>query len=203
LRPDPILRSLAGRYGALVQTVILGSDRFDCLLALLNRDPAAVPAAYVPTAADVLDDQAYVQDEMSRLAGMGFPVSALLLAGASQEQVTAALRPARLLFVTGGNAFHLLHHAKVTGFTEAVPPLVRSGALIYVGISAGAHLATPDLLPCVSKDTRWKAPALASTAANGTRAVLGAPPPRRPGTSGTAQPTAGGTAAASDRPDHR
>jgi peptidase E len=32
-------------------------------------------------------------------------------------------------------------------------------------MSAGAHLATPDLLPCVSEDTRWKAPELASTKA--------------------------------------
>jgi dipeptidase E len=53
----------------------------------------------------------------------------------------------------------------LSGFTEVVPPLVRSGALVYVGMSAGAHLATPDLLPCVSADTRWKAPELATTKA--------------------------------------
>jgi dipeptidase E len=150
-----------------VQTVILGSDRFDCLPALLDRDPADVPVAYVPTAADVLDDQTFVQDEMNRLAEMRFPVTALPLAGASQEQVTAALTGARLLFVTGGNAFHLLHHAMLTRLTDLVPRLVRSGTLIYAGISAGAHLATPDLLPGVSEDTRWKAPELATTAAMG------------------------------------
>ena len=32
-------------------------------------------------------------------------------------------------------------------------------------MNAGAHLATPDLLPCVSEDTRWKAPELATTKA--------------------------------------
>jgi hypothetical protein len=60
-----------------VQTVILGSDRFDCLPALLDRDPGDTPAVYVPTAADVLENQAYVQEEMGLLAGMGFPVTAL------------------------------------------------------------------------------------------------------------------------------
>jgi peptidase E len=55
----------------------------------------------------------------------------------------------------------------LSGFTGLVPPLVRSGTPIYVGISAGAHLATPDLLPCVSDDTRWKAPDLATTQAMG------------------------------------
>jgi dipeptidase E len=153
------------RYVSAVQTVILGSERFDCLPALLDRDPGGVPVVYVPTAADVLDDQAYVQEEMHRLAGMGFRVTVLPLAGASRERVAAQLGHAGLVFVAGGNAFHLLHHAMLSGFTGLVPPLVRSGALVYVGMSAGAHLATPDLLPCVSEDTRWKAPGLAATKA--------------------------------------
>jgi dipeptidase E len=76
---------------------------------------------------------------------MGFPVTALPLAGTSRETVCTQLGRARLVFVTGGNAFHLLHHAIASGFTSLVPPLVQSGVLIYVGISAGAHLATPDL----------------------------------------------------------
>jgi len=50
--------------------------------------------------------------------------------------VTAQLQRARLVFVTGGNVFYLLHHAIVSGFAGLVLPLVRSGTLIYVGISA-------------------------------------------------------------------
>ena len=148
-----------------MQTVVLGSERFDCLPGLLDRDPGDTPAVYVPTAADVLDEQEYVREEMRRLAGMGFRVTALPLAGASGEAVRAQLGCARLVFVAGGNAFHLLYHATLSGFTELVPPLVRAGALVYVGMSAGAHLATPDLLPGVSEDTRWKAPDLATTEA--------------------------------------
>lgn len=150
-----------------MQTVILGSDRFDCLPAVLGGDPGSVPAVYVPAAADVLDDHAYVREEMDRLAGMGFPVTMLPLACTSREVLAAQLERARLVFVTGGNAFHLLRHAIRSGFAGLVPPLVRSGALAYVGISAGAHLATPDLQPCVSDDTRWKAPDLATTKAMG------------------------------------
>jgi dipeptidase E len=150
----------AGRGGAagaspgLVQTLVLGSERFDCLPGLLDRDPADTHVVYVPTAADVLADQAYVQQELHVLAGMGFPVTILL-------------GHAQLVFVTGGNAFHLLRHAIASGFTDLVPPLVRSGALVYAGLSAGAHLVTPDLLPGVSENTRWKAPDLATTSAMG------------------------------------
>lgn len=151
----------------VVQTLVLGSERFDCLPGLLDRDPGDTHVVYVPTAADVLADQAYVRQELNRLADMGFPVTLLPLAGTARERVAALLERAHLVFVTGGNAFHLLHHAIGSGFTQLVPPLVRSGTLTYVGMSAGAHLATPDLLPCVSEDTRWKAPDLATTAAMG------------------------------------
>jgi hypothetical protein len=68
-----------------VQTVILGSERFDCLPALVDRDPGGAPVLYVPTAADVLDDRAYVQEEMQRLAGMGFQITVLPLAGACRN----------------------------------------------------------------------------------------------------------------------
>jgi dipeptidase E len=152
-----------------VQTLILGSDRFDRLPELLGQAPAQTPVAYVPTAADVLrpDDAPYLLEEPRALADMGFPVSVLPLAGASREAVAAALSRARLVFVTGGNPFYLLHHARLAGFTQLVPPLVRSAALTYVGLSAGAHLATPDLLPAVSPQSRDKAPGLATTKAMG------------------------------------
>ncbi len=52
------------------------------------------------------------------------------MAGTSKETVTAQLQRARLVFVTGGNAFRLLHHAVLSGFTDLVPPLVMSGTLI-------------------------------------------------------------------------
>jgi putative transposase len=78
-----------------VQTVILGSDRFDCLPALLDHDPCDALVIYVLTAADVLDDRAYVQDELSCLTAMGFPVTMLPLDGARIERVEALLGRAR------------------------------------------------------------------------------------------------------------
>jgi dipeptidase E len=152
-----------------VQTVILGSDRFDTLPGLLNRRPADTPVLYVPTAAEVLDEeQDYVAEEPRLLAAMGFPVTTATLTGASPERVAKLLDAAGLVFVTGGSPFYLLHQAMLSGFTDIVPPLVRGGALVYVGISAGAYLATPDLLPVVSQATRsTTAPDLATTTAMG------------------------------------
>jgi len=151
-----------------VQTVILGSDRFDALPLLLDRRPADTPVLYVPTAAEVLDEQDYPTKEPRILAAMGFPVTTATLTGASPDQVAELLDAAGLVFVTGGSAFYLLQHALLSGFAKLVPPRVAEGSLVYVGISAGAHLATPDLLPVVSPATRPSvAPDLATTTAMG------------------------------------
>jgi dipeptidase E len=46
-----------------------------------------------------------------------------------------------------------------------VPALVEGGLLVYVGTSAGAILAGPDVEPAASPEGRREAPALDSTAA--------------------------------------
>jgi peptidase E len=152
-----------------VQTVILGSDRFDALPGLLDRRPADIPVLYVPTAAEALDEeQDYVTEEPRLLAAMGFPVTTATLAGASPECVAELLDAAGLVFVTGGSPFYLLYQALLSGFTDLVPARVADGSLVYVGISAGAHLATPDLLPVLTQATRpTVAPDLATTKAMG------------------------------------
>lgn len=73
---------------------------------------------------------------MGRLAGMGFPVTALPLAGTSKETGTARLQPARLVFVTGGNASRLLRHA-ILRLCRNLPEDVAGEA---VGIGAGLLL---------------------------------------------------------------
>jgi peptidase E len=70
-----------------------------------------------------------------------------LLAELSRTEVEQGLEAAGLVFVAGGNVFHLLHHAIKSGFADLVPPLVRAGKLTYAGVSAGALLAGPDLFP--------------------------------------------------------
>lgn len=130
-----------------MQHVILMSSRIDRLPTLLGGDPGEIPAAYVPTAADVTDDPGYVAEEIDQLTQLGFPVTPLPLAELSRAEVEQGLEAAALVFVSGGSVFHLLHHASRSGFADLVPPLVRAGKLTYAGVSAGAVLAGPDLFP--------------------------------------------------------
>jgi dipeptidase E len=147
--------------------IILGSQRFERLPQLLPRDPQDTPFAYVPTAADLLDDPEWVEKEPDTLHDMGFPVTVLPLTGTSPGEVAAVLASTVAVYLAGGNPWYLLHQANLSGFTALVPDLVASGRLTYVGMSAGAHLATPDLLPAVRETTRSVVPGLVTTSAMG------------------------------------
>lgn len=118
-----------------MQHVILGSGWIERLPVLLGGSPAQIPVAYVPTAAEAGEG----------LIGMGFPVTPLPLAELTRAEVERRLAGAGVVFVTEA----LPDHAVRSGFADAVPPLVRSGALTYVGIGAGATLAGPAALGLV------------------------------------------------------
>jgi dipeptidase E len=147
--------------------IVLGSQRFDRLPQLLPRDPQDTPLAYVPTAADLLDDPEWIGREPDALHDMGFPITILSLTGAASGEVAAVLASTVAVYLAGGNPWYLLHQANLSGFTSLVPDLVESGRLIYVGMSAGAHLATPDLLPSVRETTRDIVPGLVTTCGMG------------------------------------
>jgi len=57
----------------------------------------------------------------------------------------AAIGAARAVFVGGGNSFRLLKTLQDTGLLPAVRDRVRTGALRYMGASAGTNMACPTL----------------------------------------------------------
>ncbi|WP_157419662.1 Type 1 glutamine amidotransferase-like domain-containing protein [Actinomadura kijaniata] len=122
--------------------LFLGSDGLGALPAWL---PETRRAVVVPTAATPLGSPPFVAAAFAVLRGAGARVEALELADASERDVARALRGARVVFVTGGHAIHLLRHARRSGFDRVVVEAVREGRLDYVGMSAGAALVGPDL----------------------------------------------------------
>lgn len=53
------------------------------------------------------------------------------------------LKEVDIVFVSGGNTFHLLNQARLTGFDNWLKQHIES--VIYVGVSAGSILATPNI----------------------------------------------------------
>lgn len=106
----------------------------------------------IPTAANPLASAPFVSHAVDLLNAEGVTVGLLDLEHAESNEVERALGKAQVVFVTGGYAMFLLQHVDRTGFDRIAAPAVHSGRLAYIGISAGAALAGPDLHPFQAPD---------------------------------------------------
>ena len=117
-------------------------------LFLASQGLGALPAflgdvrdvLYVPTAAKPMSGR---NGNGEILVGFGHRVVELDIDGAVD---LSALDVVDAVFVEGGSPFFLLQAMRESGFDSAVTQAVRGG-LPYVGMSAGAVVAGPDLEP--------------------------------------------------------
>jgi dipeptidase E len=147
-----------------VKHLLLASHGVGALPQLADRETQGLRLAFVPTAAGPdAEAKPWVQADRRQLERLGCAVSTLDLAAVGADELAVALHGLDGVFLTGGNSFLLLWHACRSGFAELAPPLVESGSLLYVGTSAGAVLAAPDLAPVATLDKRREVPELEST----------------------------------------
>jgi dipeptidase E len=126
--------------------LFLASEGLGALPGFLSAHAAGVRAAHVPTAANHLEDATWVARVGAELAAMGLELDALDLERSAPAETTEALERVDAIVVTGGDPFHLLRCARSSGFAPAARAALERGA-VYVGQSAGAIVAGPDLRP--------------------------------------------------------
>jgi dipeptidase E len=129
-------------------------------------DPAGLRLVYVPTASKPMKDRSYAEHCRAALAEMGFDLDDLEIDEVEQGRMQSALDSADAVLVEGGSPFWLLQAMRETGFDRIVVDAVRAG-LPYIGISAGALVAGPDVAPLSAVSNTSLAPRLRSTEALG------------------------------------
>lgn len=149
-----------------MKRLLLASHGVGALPSLVDGEVAGLRLVFVPTAAGPdAPTKEWVQTDRRQLERLGCDLATLDLAGVGADEVEAALRSSDGVFLTGGNSYLLLWHARRSGFAELVVPLVERGELVYAGTSAGAMVAGPDLAPAASLDNRREVPELDSSVA--------------------------------------
>lgn len=108
--------------------------------------------AFVDAAARPLKSAPFVDDCRQALADLGCELIPLDLTNADQGETAVTLSRSTVVFVTGGYPAFLLESAQRSGFLDAARTAIQTGALSYIGVSAGAALAGPSMEPLAADD---------------------------------------------------
>ena len=114
---------------------------------------------YIPTAAIAEEIEGMAEAETKMLEDLGLTVDELEVSTASRETVREKLMKNDMIFVGGGNTFFLLQELKRSGADQIIAQEVEKGKF-YIGESAGAIAACPDIGYSAVMDVPDKAPGL-------------------------------------------
>ncbi len=120
----------------------------DALIRLLGgMEPGLVKIGFVPTAANVeAGNKDWFITQLTNLQEHGFTYIDIVDISAPGVDWETRLREVDVVFVSGGNTFHLLDYVRKTGFDNYWHEVAEQK--IYVGVSAGSIIATPNIAVC-------------------------------------------------------
>jgi dipeptidase E len=87
----------------------------------------------------------WVGDEEQQLQAHGFLCQTLDITGWSEPALAEHLAGFDVLYIQGGNTFHLLDQMRRSGADRIIQDLVAGHGTVYCGVSAGSIVAGPDI----------------------------------------------------------
>ena len=121
------------------------------LLELVGKKAKKITIAFIPTAADVTqDNKCWLIDDLYNLKKQNFKcIDIVDISALPRKNWQPRLEAADVLFFSGGNAFHLMYWLKKSGLAKILPKLLKTR--VYAGISAGSMVTTENLALSTAK----------------------------------------------------
>ena len=129
------------------------------LLQRVMPDYKGKSVAYIPTASLAEEPGGWAALEKQNLEQMGLVVDEVEVSTAPYDAIQRALQKNDLIYIAGGNTFFLLQALKQSGADRLIREEVHQGKP-YIGESAGAIAAAPDIAYSSAMDDPGKAPGL-------------------------------------------
>ena len=145
-----------------MSNILLISSGLEAIKDFVGRPPETLRMVFIPTAGNPDKDVWWIDKDRDVLTHMGFRYTELDLASTPTERLTESLNDIDLIYIAGGYTYYLLEQIRNTGFDTVLAKFMERGGL-YVGASAGALIAGPDIEPCSSLDDPKYGPSLTST----------------------------------------
>ncbi len=103
-----------------------------------------IKVAFIPTAANIeKGDKDWLINDYTNLRKQGYSVDIVDISAVPIEIWKPRLEAANVLFLGGGNTFHLMHWVEKSGLAGLLPDLLKTR--VYAGISAGSCIASPTI----------------------------------------------------------
>jgi dipeptidase E len=112
---------------------------------LLGKRFSAARMAFIPTASvAVAGDHGWLIDDLTLAHGLGWrEFNILELNGLPEHVVLGRLRQADVIYVAGGNHYHLANSIIASGLAPGLADILQSK--VYVGVSAGSMIFSRNL----------------------------------------------------------
>jgi len=134
----------------------------DALNDLTGKNPGEVKVGFITTAANVEEgNKDWYINQFINLQKYGFSWVDVIDPSAPDVDWKSRISGVDVIFVSGGNTFHLLNQYRKTGFGDWVTANLESK--IYVGVSAGTIIMTPSLEVCTIEPSDPNLPELKDT----------------------------------------
>ena len=108
---------------------------------------------FIPTAGNVEPYTGFIDEGIAMLEDLGYQLHLLDIVKVEEPVLIQELESAACVCISGGNTFYLLQELKKKHLTELLARRIREG-MFYIGESAGAIIAAPDIELWTTKPLR-------------------------------------------------
>lgn len=116
----------------------------EALAVLVSKKPEDTKVGFVPIAANVQEgNKDWYINQFVNLWRYGFNYVDIVDPTAADVDWKTRLEDMDVIFVSGGNTFHLLNQYRQTGFDKWLE--TNKNSKVYVGVSAGTIIMTPTI----------------------------------------------------------
>ncbi len=115
------------------------------LFDLVGKKAEDTSLVFIPTASNVeTEDKDWLINDLINIRKQGFKAVHITDISAVPEDIwRPQMEAADVLFFEGGNTYHLMHWITKSGLINILPELLKTK--VYVGLSAGSMVTSPDL----------------------------------------------------------
>ena len=121
-------------------------------ISLFPYDFSVAKVLFIVSATKMPEDAWYVNQSKDELFGLGIRSENFIIYHVGRKPSEAKLKSVNLIYVCGGNTFHLLEELNKSGLGKDIIEMIKSG-IFYIGASAGSIIVTPNIKIAEPYDT--------------------------------------------------